>query len=139
MQTNTIKFKRYCKTLTLKDDPALIEQYIRIHDKNAVWPEVTQGMKDVGIIDMEIYIYDNNLFMIMDTKIDFNHDIAMDKLGRLPRQTEWELYVSKFQDTEDGASAKGKWLLMERIFKMEQQESYKAIDGQIEIINANSK
>ncbi len=138
MQTNTIKFKRYCKTLTLKDDPALIEQYIRIHDKNVVWPEVTQGMKEVGIIDMEIYIYDNNLFMIMDTKLDFNHDLAMDKLGRLPRQTEWELYVSKFQDTEDGASAKGKWLLMERIFKMEQQESHKATDGQIEILNADS-
>ncbi len=70
--------------------------------------------------------------------MDFNHDYAMDKLASLPRQKEWELYVSKFQDTEDVASAKGKWKLMERIFKMDQQESYQAIDGQIEKIKADS-
>lgn len=132
--SKVMKFKRYCKTLSLKNDPNLIKQYVRIHGKDAVWPEITQGMKEVGILDMEIYIYENKLFMIMDTKLDFNHDKAMDKLARLPRQTEWELYVSKFQDTDDASSAKGKWQLMERIFKLEEKDSYEAIDGQVEII-----
>lgn len=137
MAEKVIKFKRYCKTLTLKDDPELIEQYIKAHGKDVIWPEITQGMKEVGILDMEIYIHGSILFMIMDTVLDFNHDEAMDMLGKKPHQTEWELYVSKFQDTEDADSAKGKWQLMERIFKMDQQDSYKAIDGQIEILNAD--
>ena len=63
-----MKYKRYCKTLSLKQNPLLIEDYKKVHGPGAVWPEITQGMKDVGIIDMEIYINDNQLFMIMDTK-----------------------------------------------------------------------
>ena len=137
MNEKNIMFKRYCKTLTLKDDPVLIKQYIKIHERDAVWPEVTQGMKEVGIIDMEIYIYGNNLFMIMDTVLDFDHDMAMDKLGNMPRQKEWEWYVSKFQDTDEVSSAKGKWQLMDRIFIMYQQDTQDAIDGQIEILNVD--
>ena len=138
MKNKIIKFKRYCKTLTLKDDSELIEKYENIHDKDAVWPEVTEGMKEVGILDMEIYIHQNQLFMIMDTIMEFDHDKAMDKLSNLPRQKEWELYVSTYQVAEDAATAKGKWKLMELIFKMDQEESYQAIDGQIEKLKVNS-
>jgi L-rhamnose mutarotase len=113
------QFKRYCKTLELKDDPQLIEEYKRLHAKGAVWPEVTQGMKEVGILDMEIYLDGTRLFMIMDTTPDFDHDEAMARLGTLPRQSEWEAFVSKFQKTLPGSSAKEKWRLIERIFKMD--------------------
>ena len=112
------EFKRYCKTLSLEDDPALIEDYKKVHARGAVWPEITQGMIDVGILDMEIYISGTNLFMIMDTKPDFNHDRAMAKLASLPRQSEWEAYVSRFQKTSSDARADEKWKLVERIFKL---------------------
>ena len=59
-----MKFKRYCKTLKLEDDPALIEKYKKAHGIGQVWPEISQGMREVGIIDMEIYIHGTNLFMI---------------------------------------------------------------------------
>lgn len=131
-QRQSHQFKRYCKTLTLKDDPELIEEYKQAHAKGAVWPEVTKGMKEVGILDMEIYIYGNQLFMIMDTVLDFNHDKAMEELSQKPRQAEWEAYVSKFQQTSESASAADKWQLMERIFKMDQNEEYKASEGQVE-------
>lgn len=112
-------FKRYCKTLALEDDPALIEEYKRLHAPGTVWPEITTGMKEVGIMDMEIYIAGTTLFMIMDTVPDFNHDSAMAKLGTLSRQAEWEALVSRFQKTDTNASAQEKWRLMERIYKMD--------------------
>ena len=111
--------KRYCKALTLKNDQKLIEAYKKVHAPGAVWPEITQGMKDVGIIDMEIYILGNQLFMIMDTVPDFDHDKAMAKLGTMPRQSEWEAYVSQFQNTSEDASADEKWQLMEQIYKLD--------------------
>jgi L-rhamnose mutarotase len=113
-----IEFKRFCKTLNLEDDPQLIEDYKKVHGKGAVWPEITQGMVDVGILDMEIYITGTQLFMIMDTIPDFNHEKAMAELAAKPRQYEWEAYVSKFQKTSAEASADEKWRMMERIYKL---------------------
>jgi L-rhamnose mutarotase len=111
-------YKRYCKTLTLRDDPALIEDYKKVHAAGAAWPEITQGMIDVGILDMEIYIAGTRLFMIMDTVPDFDHNRAMKELTGKPRQSEWEAYVSKFQRTSAEASADEKWQLIERIYKL---------------------
>ncbi len=113
-------FKRYCKTLSLKEDDQLIEDYKKVHAPGAAWPEITRGMRDVGIIDMEIYISGTRLFMIMDTVADFDHDQAMTELATKPRQSEWEAYVSRFQQTSSEATADEKWQLMERIFKLDQ-------------------
>lgn len=112
------EYKRYCKTLTLHDDPDLIEEYKKVHAPGAVWPEITRGMRDVGILDMEIYVSGTTLFMIMDTLPDFDHEKAMSDLAAKPRQSDWEAYVSKFQKTSAGASADEKWKMIERIFKM---------------------
>ena len=112
-------FKRYCKHIRLKDDHRLIEEYKKLHAKDAVWPEIIEGMKQVGIIDMEIYLDGTNLFMIMDTKADFDHEKAMAQLAKLPRQSEWETLVSKYQETNHAASAGEKWRVLERVFKME--------------------
>ena len=55
-------------------------------------------MKEVGIIDMEIYIHGNILFMIMDTVSDFDHEKAMMELASKPRQNEWEKFCIKVPD-----------------------------------------
>jgi L-rhamnose mutarotase len=102
----------------LRNDPALIEAYKAVHKKGAAWPEITNGMKEVGIIDMEIYLLGTRLFMIMDTVADFDHDQAMTELALKPRQSEWEANMSKYQDSSAEASASQKWQLMERIYKM---------------------
>ena len=117
--TKISDFKRYCKTLSLKDDAQLIEDYKKVHAPGAAWPEITQGMREVGIIDMEIYILGTRLFMIMDTVADFDHEKAMAELATKPRQSEWEAYVSKFQQTSSEATADEKWQLMERIYKLD--------------------
>ena len=112
-------YKRYCKTLRLENDPQLIEEYRNVHAKENIWPEITQGMIEVGILDMEIYIMGTQLFMIMDTLPEFDHDRDMAALASMPRQTEWEAMVSRFQKTSAEATADEKWQLMERIYKLE--------------------
>jgi L-rhamnose mutarotase len=112
-------YKRYCKVLKLQNDPALIEQYIKVHAPGAVWPEIGQGIREVGITSMEIYLKDNIAFMIMDTVPDFDHDRAMKILAGLPRQKEWEEYVSQFQQAGDKAATPEKWEPVERIFKLD--------------------
>ena len=113
-------FKRFSKTMELRNDPTLIEAYKKAHAKGAAWPEITQGMKEVGIIDMEIYLHGTKLFMIMDTVVDFEHDKAMAKLAEKPRQSEWEAQMSKFQNTSAEATGEQKWQLMDRIYKMDE-------------------
>ena len=130
------KFKRYCKTLQLENDAKLIEEYKNLHAKGNAWPEITKGMKDVGIIDMEIYLDGITLFMIMDTEENFDHENAMTKLAAMPRQSEWETVVAKFQKTSVSTSAKGKWKLVERIYKMDQDKEFKAEEGYVEEIKS---
>lgn len=113
-------YKRFCKTLELNNDPALIEEYKRVHAKGKVWPEITKGMKDVGIIGMEIYLFGTRLFMIMDTLPDFDHEKAMHELTGKPRQSEWEAFVSRFQKTSTEARADEKWQSIERIYKLDE-------------------
>ena len=108
--------KRYCQTLDLKDDPELIEEYVKRHGKMYHWPEVRDGIRSVGILEMEIYRLREKLFMIVETQLDFQWDIAFKKLAELPRQAEWEEYMSIFQEVEAGVTSSEKWQLMDRFF-----------------------
>lgn len=108
--------KRYCQTLKLRENPELIAQYVEEHKH--VWPEIKAGIREVGILDMQIYIHDNVLFMIVDTVDDFDWEKDNARLAQLPRQAEWEVYMSRFQQADKTASSAEKWQLMERIFKL---------------------
>lgn len=108
--------KRYCRTMNLKDNPELIAEYRKRHSQEHSWKEIREGIKQVGILEMEIYILGNRLFMIVETPLDFDWDTAMARLATLPRQQEWEDYMSIFQDCEQGATATEKWQMMERMF-----------------------
>lgn len=110
--------KRYCQTLELKDDAQLIEEYKHWHQKANCWPEIPKGIKEVGILEMEIYISGNRLFMIVETPLDFEWDTAFNRLAKLDRQDEWEAFMAKFQLTKPGSSSAEKWVLMERIFSL---------------------
>ena len=108
--------KRYCQTLSLRDNPELIEAYRKAHSKEESWPEIRAGIREVGILEMEIYILGSKLFMIVETPLNFDWDKAMAKLATLPRQAEWEEYVAKFQQCAEGATSDEKWQMMERMF-----------------------
>ena len=109
--------KRYCQTLELRDEPKMIEKYCEAHAH--VWPEVQKGIREVGILDMQIYRRGNRLFMIMDTVDDFDFVKDNARLATLPRQAEWEAYVAQFQGCDPEAASTEKWQLMEQIFGLE--------------------
>ena len=109
--------KRYCQTLTLVDDEAMIEKYVEVHSH--VWPEIIEGQHQVGILSMEIYRNGRQLFMIVDTIDDFDWERDMARLSTLPRQAEWEAYVAQFQGCDPNAPSAEKWKLMEQIFDSE--------------------
>ena len=108
---------RYCQTLELSEDDELIRQYIEVHAH--VWPEIQEGIRSVGILDMQIYRQGRNLFMIVDTIDDFDWNADNARLAQLPRQAEWEAYVAQFQGCDPNAPSTAKWHLMEKIFELE--------------------
>lgn len=91
----------------------MIAKYIEAHAH--VWPEIIRGQREVGILDMQIYRKGCILFMIMDTKDDFDFARDMVRLATLPRQAEWEAYVSQFQGAKADARSDEKWQLMEKV------------------------
>jgi L-rhamnose mutarotase len=109
--------KRYCLTLDLKDDPALIAEYRRYHQK--IWPEITSSIKDAGIVDMEIYLLGARMFMVMEVDETFSFDAKVIADRANSKVREWEELMWKFQKPLQQAKAGEKWLLMERIFKLD--------------------
>jgi len=109
--------KRYCLTLDLEDDPALIAEYRRHHQK--IWPEITSSIKDSGIVDMEIYLLGTRMFMVMEVDARFSFDAKTKSDHANSKVREWEELMWKFQKPLPAAKPGEKWLLMERIFKLE--------------------
>lgn len=110
--------ERICRTLELRDDPELIAEYRRRHSQAAIWPEIPAGIREAGILEMEIYLLGTRLFMIVEVPVGFDWDTAMERLASLPRQQEWEDYMAIFQLVKPGSTAAEKWQPMERIFHL---------------------
>jgi L-rhamnose mutarotase len=108
--------KRFCQFLQL--NPATIEEYKYWHNNRHIWKEIPEGIRKVGILDMEIYLANNTAFMIIETPLDFDWDTAFGRLAILERQAEWEAFVGKFQHTRRDLRSEEKWQLMERIFSL---------------------
>jgi L-rhamnose mutarotase len=111
--------KRYCLTLDLKNDPQLIAEYKRYHAPGNAWPEITKSIRDAGIEEMEIYLLGTRMFMIMEVNERFSFE-AKARADRVnPKVQEWEKLMWKFQQSLPGAAPGEKWLLMEKIFKLQ--------------------
>jgi len=110
--------KRYCFACDLKDHPDLIREYKKYHQSGNIWPEIVQSIKDAGIVNMEIFLTGNRLFMIMEVDEVYSDEkkAAMDAAN--PIVQEWESLMWKFQQALPWAKNGEKWLKMEQIFKL---------------------
>ena len=109
--------RRYCLTLDLKDDPRLIAEYKRYHEK--IWPEITESIKNAGIENMEIYLLVTRMFMILEAGPEFSFEAKARADRANPKVQEWEELMWKFQKALPQAKPGEKWMLMERIFELE--------------------
>ena len=107
---------KYCLTLDLKDDLALIAEYEKYHE--AIWPEIHQSITGSGITNMEIYRYDNRLFMIMETDETFSFEKKGAADAANPKVQEWENLMWKYQQPLKTARKGEKWVLMYKIFQL---------------------
>ena len=116
-KSKTTNNKRYCLTLDLKSDSALIAEYKKYHEK--IWPEITKSIKDSGIVDLEIYLLGTRMFMIMEVNDKFSFEAKTKADNSNSKVQEWEELMWKFQQPLPQAKPGEKWMLMERIFKLE--------------------
>ena len=108
---------RFCLALNLKDDPHSISEYRKYHQ--AVWPEITRSIKAAGVEHLEIYLVGNRLFMVLEVGESFSWEAKSQADHENPKVQEWERLMDRFQQPLPQAQPGEKWLLMERIFKLE--------------------
>jgi L-rhamnose mutarotase len=111
--------KTYCFALDLHDDPGLIEEYKRYHQKEHIWPQVLNSVLDYGVISEEIYLAGNRLFMILRTTDEFSLDAKGAADNASPEMQKWEELMWKYQKPLPFARPGQKWVLMEKIFEAE--------------------
>ena len=111
-----MKTHRHCFALDLINDVELISAYKK-HHKN-VWPEIVKSITDSGIVNLEIYLVENRLFMIMEVTDSFSFE-KKDKMdANNPKVQEWEALMWKYQQALPTAKDGEKWLLMDRIYQL---------------------
>ncbi|MGV3705195.1 MAG: L-rhamnose mutarotase [Arcticibacter sp.] len=108
--------QKYCLTLDLKDDPQLMEEYVRWHRQ--VWDEIKESIRQSGILGLEIYRLGNRLCMIMETDASFSFERKNQLDAANPKVQEWEDLMWKYQKPLPGAKPGEKWMLMENIFSL---------------------
>ena len=111
--------KRLCFSCDLKDNPALIEEYKTFHAPGNVWPAITKSIKDAGIVDMQIYLVGNRLFMIMEVNEIFDPEHKAKTDAQNPKVKEWEKLMWKFQQELPWAKSGEKWMPMDQIFQLD--------------------
>ncbi len=107
---------RHCLAIDLKDDEKLIQEYEAYHQ--TVWPEITESIRDSGIVDMQIYRIHNRLFMIMEVEDGFSFEQKGKMDAENPKVQEWEALMWKYQQALPNAQPGEKWQLMEKIFQL---------------------
>lgn len=110
--------KRICLALDLKDNPQLIKEYKQYHEPGNVWVEIIKSIRDAGVEDMEIYLLENRLFMIIEAGASFSLENKAKMDAANAKVQEWEtLMQARFQQALPWEK-EIKWVKMERIFKL---------------------
>lgn len=116
--------RRYCLALDLKDDATAIAEYRRYHQR--IWPEIRDSIFSAGILDMEIYLLGRRLFMIIEVADDFSFTDKAAADAANPKVQEWETLMERFQHPLPESRPGQKWVLMERIFSLQEQRDPKS-------------
>ena len=88
--------QRYCLTQDLKDDPQLIAEYKRYHQK--IWPEITASLKESGVEDAEIYLMGTRMVMILEVNDYFSFEAKARADQKNPKVQEWEELMWKLSN-----------------------------------------
>ena len=102
-------------TVDLKDDPAVIAEYLEHHRR--VWPEVVSSLRAAGVERMEIFRLGRRLVMIVETDGDFRRSFAT-HVASHPRVAEWEALMRAMQEPPPGSTNGDAWTEMHPVFRL---------------------
>jgi L-rhamnose mutarotase len=107
---------RHCFALDLINDPILIREYERYHEK--IWPEITDSLYTSGITALEIYRIADRLFMIMEVNDNFSFEQKAINDANNEKVQEWEQLMWKYQKGLPNTKPGVKWVRLEKIFDL---------------------
>ena len=109
--------KTFAMALDLVDEPRSIDQYREYHRN--VWPEVKDGLLEIGILGMEIYLLGDRLFMVLNTEDDFDLIRDFQKYtDSSEKAAEWDWLMRKFQKKTPFTSEDDWWAPMQKVFDL---------------------
>jgi L-rhamnose mutarotase len=108
--------QRTCLALDLQDDQSLIATYEEYHSPDGIWPGIPEGIREAGILDMQIYRIGTRLFMIVDFDDNTSLKAAFEKMGQMPGQSEWAKLMNSFQKKLPEAPDGQYWAVMKPVF-----------------------
>jgi L-rhamnose mutarotase len=114
----------------LKEDEDLIEGY-RQELRSDLWKRVCEIMKERGVLDYEIYQFQNRLLMIVETELDFNIVEFGREIGEMNEVRQWAGRMNRYFQTIEGFEDSGWWVFLDRVYKLEQKKEYGKNDGYI--------
>jgi L-rhamnose mutarotase len=109
----------YGMTLMLKDDVEVVERYKQFH--RSAWPEVVARLREIGVMEMRIYLAGRRLFMYMEAVDGFSPERDFPKLVDDPRYREWDELMRGLQQRAPEAREGEWWAEMEEVFDLSGQ------------------
>jgi L-rhamnose mutarotase len=107
----------YGMTLVLRDDPALAERYKEQHRQ--VRPEVVARLREIGVLEMQIFLVGRRLFLWMKTVDGFDPERDFARLGEDERYREWDALMRTMQEPAPEARPGEWWTPMELVFDLD--------------------
>jgi len=109
---------RHVLTADLRDDPAAIDAYKKHHRQ--VWPEVLDSLKRAGIEDMQIFVLERRLVMIVETRTGLELHRAFATHHETPgRVAEWEALMLSLLRPPPGSKPGEWWTQMQPVFHLQ--------------------
>jgi L-rhamnose mutarotase len=102
--------------LDLRDDPAAIARYQKEHQR--AWPVVMKRLREVGIIEMKIYLAGRHLFMYCETKDGFDPANDFARCNDDPEYRKWDELMRTMQERVAEAKPGEWWTMMELVFDL---------------------
>lgn len=108
--------QQFALALDLKDDPALITEYERYHEK--IPEAIEQSIREAGITRLDIYRIGTRMFMAIEANDDFSFEKKAISDAQNPAVQAWEELMWQFQQPLKEAKEGEKWLLMSPVFRL---------------------
>ena len=109
--------KTYAMALDLIDESDVIEEYKRYHRN--VWPEVKDGLSQIGVEEMKIFLLGDRLFMVLRVVEGFKLEKDFQKYTESSSKAkEWDQLMRQFQRKVTGVAEDVWWAPMEEVFDL---------------------